>query len=328
MSRLEETGSKRYGRIRRERHRVPCNTLPDRRRQWQGRSFAAGKCVRTLPPQELILPPMGTATDSNGLLKMAHWESNPTQPLVLKLDQSKLLNQNDREILTDIAQATRDVPAGTDIISDGERPERVHLVTEGIACRYKILENGSRSIMAFLLPGDFCDLHVAVLTHMDHTIGTLTPCKVVDIPRSKIEELVETEPRITRMFWWATLVDEAILREWLAFIGRRPAEIRLAHLFCELQARMETVELSDGHSFSLPLTQQVLADAVGLSTVHLNRAIQSLRTRGLIRTVAGRIGIPDRDALWSYAEFDPGYLHLHRFTGNRTEVRRGRERLS
>lgn len=219
------------------------------------------------------------------------------------------MNDVDRARLEAVALPSRKVAAREDIIREGEVPENVNLVLEGIACRYKVLPNGRRAIVAFLLPGDFCDLHVAILDHMDHTIGALTPCTIAEIPRTTIEDLTANWPRIARALWWATLVDEGILREWLVNMGQRPSDRKLAHLFCELQARLALVGLATENEFPLPLTQEELGDTLGLSTVHVNRVLQQMREDGLIRLQGRTVSIPDLARLKEFGEFNPNYLH-------------------
>lgn len=230
-------------------------------------------------------------------------------PLILKLEHGARLTDEDRRLLRSVAVETRLVDARQDLIREGEVPDAVHLVLDGFACRYKMLDDGGRSIVAFLLPGDFCDLHVAILGHMDHSIGTLAPCIVVEIPRVKIEELT-THPRIARALWWATLVDEAILREWLVSMGRRPAHKQLAHLLCELLFRLRAVGRASDGMFELPVTQEELGDALGVSTVHVNRVLQQLREDGLISLQGRLVTILDLPALTRFSTFNPNYLHL------------------
>ena len=136
-----------------------------------------------------------------------------SNPLIRKLQYGACLTDEDRIVLAKLSSATRHVAPYQDITTEGDRPENVHLVVEGFACRYKLARDGSRQIMAYLVPGDFCDLHVAILGQMDHSIGTGWGCTVVDIPRDTIEELTAHHPRITRALWWATLADEGTLRE-------------------------------------------------------------------------------------------------------------------
>lgn len=229
--------------------------------------------------------------------------------LTRKLELFGPLSEADRRLLEDTVTRTRDVQAHHDIIREGDAPSNVILVLSGFACRYKVLPDGRRSIFAFLVPGDFCDLHIFILNAMDHGIATLSPCTIVDIPRSRVLELTD-RPAIARALWWTTLVDEATLREWLVNMGQRDAERSIAHLFCELHLRLKGVGLADGGEFHLPITQAELADTMGLSTVHVNRSIQSLRSQGLIVLRGGRLVIPDVDRLRSACHFNANYLHL------------------
>lgn len=225
-----------------------------------------------------------------------------------KLDNFGTLSDADHVTLDKAAQGGHQIGPKQDIIREGDKPNTVHLILEGFACRYKLLPDGSRQIVAYLIPGDFCDLHVFIMREMDHSIASLSPCTVVDIPRATILGLLE-HPTIAQALRWATLVDEAILREWLVSMGRRPAEQRLAHLMCELLVRLRAVGLAqDG--YELPVTQAELADTLGLSGVHVNRSLQSLRITGMIQLRGSSLLIPDVDALMEFSGFSPAYLHL------------------
>jgi CRP-like cAMP-binding protein len=201
--------------------------------------------------------------------------------LTRKLENFARLNDDDRRYLDKVIRVARKVPANTDIICEGDKPSDVHLILQGFACRNKISPSGVRQIMAYMVPGDFCDLHVAVLKQMDHSISTLSECEVVDIPLTTIEEMT-ARPQLARSLWWATLVDEATLREWIVNLGARDAREKVAHLFCELLIRLRSVGLAKANEFQLPITQRDLADTVGLSHVHLNRVLQGLRADGLV----------------------------------------------
>jgi CRP-like cAMP-binding protein len=166
-----------------------------------------------------------------------------------------------------------------------------------------------RHIMAYLVPGDFCDLHVLILKAMDHNIGTLSACSVVKISARRILEMTE-RPALARALWWATLVDEAVLREWLVNIGQREAPERLAHILCELLLRLRAVGLADSNCYELPITQEELGDTLGLSTVHVNRTLQALRAANLITLKGGHVVILDPDRLFEFSGFNPNYLHL------------------
>lgn len=233
-----------------------------------------------------------------------------SNPLTLKLEQGAALEASDRARLESVVAVTRRVLPREDLIREGEVPENVRLVLDGFACRYKVLPDGRRSIVAFLLPGDFCDLHVAILGSMDHAICALTPCTIVEIPRSTIDDLTQNYPRITRALWWATLVDEGILREWLVSMGQRPSDKQLAHLLCELLLRMQVVGRATENSYFLPLTQEELGDTLGISTVHVNRVLQQMREDGLIKLQGRTLTIPDVEKFKQFAEFNPNYLHI------------------
>jgi CRP-like cAMP-binding protein len=233
-------------------------------------------------------------------------------PLIRKLGSFTDLSDEDRELIECLSDNVTGHRAGRDLIREGERPELVFLLLEGWAYRYKVLPDGQRQIMAFLLPGDLCDVHIFILEAMDHSLGLLSDAKVAAIPKQRILEITERRPNLARALWWSTLVDEAVLREWLVNIGRRDAYYRIAHLFAELYLRMDMVGLADGQSFDLPLTQEALGDTLGLTAVHVNRMLQRMREEGLIRMSRGALHIPDVDRLMRETQFDSNYLHLNR----------------
>jgi len=232
------------------------------------------------------------------------------EALIRKLERFVPLSMEDKRILEQATAKVQQVGAREDFICEGEITNDLHLVLSGFACRYKILRDGQRQIMAYLLPGDFCDLHVTILGSMDHSIGTLTPCTIVSIPRYVMIDLTRRYPAINRALWWATLVDEGTLREWVVNLGRRPADKRMAHLLCELLVRLEMIGLATEGRYELPLKQSELADTLGLSVVHVNRILQQLRRNGLITLKRKVLSIHDVDRLKDFAEFSPNYLHL------------------
>ena len=230
-------------------------------------------------------------------------------PLTRKLELFGPLPLADRSLLDDVIGRSQWVEAHRNIVREGDAPDDVNLVLEGFACRHKILPNGSRSIFAYLVPGDFCDLNVSILKAMDHTIATLSACRIVKIPRERVLEMTD-RPAIARALWWTTLVDEATLREWLVNIGKRRADVRTAHLLCELHLRLKSVGLAEGGEFALPLTQTELADTIGMSPVHMNRSLQVLRSQGLVVFKNRQLVIPDIARLRQIGQFNPNYLHL------------------
>jgi len=230
-------------------------------------------------------------------------------PLISKLSTIIDLGDEDKAELRNMCVDARNLPPRRNIIREGDRPDHVHLVVEGWAARYKLLPDGARQITAFLLPGDFCDLHITILNEMDHSIATLTRAKVAFIPRARMDAITD-RAGIAKAFWWATLVDEAVLRAWIVNIGRREAVEAVGHLLCELYCRMKLVGLTTDHQFELPLTQEELGDALGLTAVHINRVLQRLRADKLIALESGALKILDYQGLEALAGFNPNYLHL------------------
>lgn len=243
-------------------------------------------------------------------LRLVEQSTARGNPLIRKLERFAVLSEADRALLEQISASPRTVPAGTDLVREGDKPDGVFLVLSGFACRHKMRANGARQINAYLVPGDMCDLDVALLDEMDHTITTLSTCKVVRLAPEVIADLLTHHPQIARALRKSTLVDEATLREWLMNIGRRSAIERLAHLFCEVLLRLRAVGLADETSYKLPLTQVDLADTTGLTSVHINRSLRELRQRGLIELGGGRLTILDYAGLRVLAEFRANYLHL------------------
>jgi CRP-like cAMP-binding protein len=230
--------------------------------------------------------------------------------LIRKLEAFAPLDPEDRSLLESIVRGPVSVRGRKDFMHEGEAAIGLYLIVEGFACRYKVLPDGSRQIIAYLLPGDFCDLKDSIIKEMDHTVATLSPCKIVELSREQIMQLHD-RPAIMRAFEWSSLVDEATLREWLLNIGARGAEERVAHLACEMVVRLTTVGLVANGACALPITQAELADAVGLSTVHVNRVLQSLRGAGLLTLKDKTLITPDIARLKAFSDFNNNYLHLN-----------------
>jgi CRP-like cAMP-binding protein len=234
-------------------------------------------------------------------------------PLALRLDAYTKLSQQERATLDQMScKGLREVGARRDLIREGDRPKSVFMIVDGWACRYKTLPDGRRQIIALFIPGDLCDLNVYILREMDHNIGAITALKVAEMPREDFERMMFDHPRITQALFWDELVTVAIQREWTLNVGQRTAYERIAHLLCELYLRLHTVGLTDGTSCHFPLTQVDLADATGLTAVHVNRTLQELRRDGLIELQSKTLTIPDLNALRQVALFNDNYLHLNR----------------
>jgi CRP-like cAMP-binding protein len=237
-----------------------------------------------------------------------------SEPVLRRLNVFRKLSQ---AAVAEIEKAIRArilyAAPGEDLISEGDRPVSVRMILAGWACRHKTLQDGRRQIVNLVLPGDICDAHVYLMSEMDHSIGALTQVAYSDIERSRFEELIAADRSVAEALWCETLVANAIQREWAINLGRRDALERVAHLFCEVFERLRCVDLVDGTSCSFPITQMDMADATGLSVVHLNRTLQELRGAGLITLKERNLTIHDFDALSDAALFNPSYLHLGRW---------------
>jgi CRP-like cAMP-binding protein len=181
---------------------------------------------------------------------------------------------------------------------------------EGFACRSKVVGDGRRQIFSFHIPGDVPDLHNLYVDYMDHDLVTLTASKVAFIPHASLRELMLNHPRLIGALWRETVIDAAILREWMAGMGQRSGIARIAHLLCEMMVRLRAIGLMEGMSIRLPITQEQIADAIGLSPVHVSRVFKELRAKGLIRTEGRTLTVRNWDGLVAIGEFDPDYLHL------------------
>ena len=244
-------------------------------------------------------------------IRQVHPAASLPNPLVRKLESFTTLSDADQALLERISAETRMVMPHTDLVREGDKPDGVFLVMEGMACRHKHqVGSTARQITAYLLPGDLCDLDVALLNRMDHTITTLSACRVARIVPETIANILQHHPQIARALRMSTLVDEATLREWLVNVGCRSAIERIAHLFCELLVRLQAVGLVSENNYALPLTQADLADTTGLSTVHVNRSLQELRRQGLIELKNRHLKILNLPRLRAVGEFKADYLHL------------------
>ena len=237
-------------------------------------------------------------------------QSYPLSRLVERLDRDGKLSDAEVEKVLSLSHTVRSYPANADIVREGDRPSQCCLVIEGCLSRFKIIKEGKKQIMSFHVPGDIPDTLSLYLPRLDHTLGSVSPTKVVFIPHAAMRDLMALHPRIAQCLWREMLVDAAIFREWIINVGRRAAESRIAHLLCEQAVRMKEAGLGDESGYPWFLTQANLGDATGLSVVHVNRSMQSLRHKGLIGENGKTMKILDWKGLVEVAGFDPAYLHL------------------
>jgi CRP-like cAMP-binding protein len=195
------------------------------------------------------------------------------------------------------------------IAKQGSSVDRIYAVLDGFACRYKLLPDGRRQIMAFMLPGDICDIQTFSLKHLDHSIGALSPVEVAFLSRESANHL-KSMPALAEAFACNALVQQSIAREWLLNIGHRSSFERLSHFLCELFERLRVAGRTQDHTCEMPLTQTEIADTLALSSVHVNRTLMELRRSGLVTLHSRQLVIHDYPALRRAAGFDPAYLHI------------------
>jgi CRP-like cAMP-binding protein len=239
--------------------------------------------------------------------------TTPTStPLIHKLESVLVLSEDEKDVLRKLSGTIKTVGPRQDLVREGDRPHECCLILEGFAYRYKLTHEGKRQIFSFHIPGDIPDLQSLHIDVMDHSLSSLTTCKALFISHETVRNLIQGCPRISDAFWRDALIDAAVFREWILNLGRREAYGRMAHLLCEFYVRLKAVGLTNGDACDMPFTQAELADATGLSTVHVNRTLQDLRGEGLITLRAGSLSVLDWDRLREAGEFDPTYLHLRK----------------
>ena len=234
--------------------------------------------------------------------------SGGMQFFIRRLDSLSRLSSIDIDAIVAAVSTTRIVPAQMDLVREGDIATHIHILVDGIACRYKLVEGGRRQIVSFLVPGDICDAHGLMTGAIDHSVLSLSETKVALISREAVRAMLDTHPRITRALLFLTLVDESRSREWLANMGRRSPDKRIAHLLCEMLTRLRTVGLADNNRFGFPVTQADLGDTMGLSTVHVNRTLQDLKEKKLIAARRGFFEVLDLTRLHNFCDFNPAYL--------------------
>lgn len=229
-------------------------------------------------------------------------------PLITKLESHVSLSNEEKLRLFEALAPPRIVTAHTEILTQGKKSAVLTVLLSGFACRSKVLRDGRRQITAYLVPGDICDFRFLSGDEHDGSVTTMSSAAIAAIAIEDFVALAEHYPAITRAFLRAAAVDEAITREWLISLGQRTAVQRMAHLFCEFFVRLNTVNLTRGTGYDLPLTQAEMGAALGLSTVHVNRTLQELRRRHLISLKGKFVELKDIDRLADTAMFDPLYL--------------------
>jgi CRP-like cAMP-binding protein len=229
--------------------------------------------------------------------------------MVRRLERRSPLAPADRETLLSLPHSIRRLPASGHVTRDGDAPEHCALLLSGFAFRYKLTGEGARQIISLHIAAEFLDLQNSFLGISDTSVQTLTECDVALIPLAVIHDLALSNPAIGRAFWIDTLIDASIFREWVVNVGRRDSRARVAHILCEFSLRLEAAGMARDHRYELPMTQEQLADAVGLTSVHVNRVLRQLEEEGLIDRNRRAITITDWERLRDTGDFNERYLH-------------------
>jgi CRP-like cAMP-binding protein len=235
-------------------------------------------------------------------------DGGPFGALTRRLDVFVALTAQDRAALNGLIGTVRPVPAQTVLADQDSVSDHALVLVEGFAGRCKHRRGGQRQIVAYLVPGDVCDRGVRHGYPLDHAIVALTPCRVAQVPRVTYLDLLGRQPCVALALERAKLAEEATAREWLLNLGARSGLERMAHLLCELLVRLRTIGWASRRQYDLPLTQRDLADTLGLSSVHVNRVLQTLRRDGLISLQGRCLRVLAPGRLRQLAEFEPGYL--------------------
>lgn len=233
----------------------------------------------------------------------------PSEILIRKLKADTQLSDDDAAALSALPVDVREVSADTAIVRQGDRPGRCCLIVRGFACRSKAAENGKRQILSFHIPGELPDLQSLFLETMDHDLSTISSATLGFVEHSAISRLIDARPAVVRALWRETLIDAAIFREWIVNMGARPAHARMAHVLAEMRQRLAAVGLVADHEFEFPVTQVELADALGLSVVHVNRVLQAFRAERVLDVQRNMVRLIDFERVINQGGFDPTYLH-------------------
>jgi len=239
-------------------------------------------------------------------------DGNALEPLVTRLQAIGRLAEPEIGVLRSLPHSVRDAQPGWEVARQGDKPTHCCLIVNGTFCRFKMAAEGARQIVSYHIRGEVPDLQSAFLDVMDHNLGALNAGTVALIPHSAVRQMLVEHPLLTAKLLKESFIDSSVTREWLCNVGRRQAECRVAHLICEMFTRHRAVGHTEGFTFPFGLTQTAIGDSQGLSVVHVNRVLKSLKADRLIRADnrSRTITILDWEGLQEVGDFDPGYLHL------------------
>jgi CRP-like cAMP-binding protein len=241
---------------------------------------------------------------------MSQSDGSALAPMVRKLTLWRPLSDDDQKALLALPHRMITLRPHEYIVREGDKPNDSCLMVSGFSFRHKVAGNGGRQIFSIHMKGDLADLQNSLLGTADHNLQALTHVEAAMIPVEAIQDIAFTRPAIGRAMWYETLVDGSIFREWTLNVGRRDARTKAAHMLCEFALRLEAVGLGERCDYELPMTQEQLADALGLTSVHTNRTLMGLGEDGLIERRQRSVKIVDWPGLVKAGDFDAAYLHM------------------
>lgn len=229
--------------------------------------------------------------------------------VIRKLDRFASLDQADRDAIRALPFKLKTAPPNHMLVTEGEESTVCCVLLKGFACRHKTTSGGGRQIVSFHVPGDILDLQHILLSRADHNLQTITEATFAWVPTAELKRLAQERPAIGEAMWRDTLIDASIFREWVLNVGRRDAKSRIAHMLCEFATRCQGAGLGSPERFDLPMTQEQIGDATGLTSVHVNRMLHELAQDGVISRRKRVVEITDWARMRRIAGFDPSYLH-------------------
>lgn len=229
--------------------------------------------------------------------------------VIRKLARLASLEQADRDAVRSLPFKMKTAPPNHNLVREGDTTTDCCVLLSGYACRYKTSSNGGRQIVSFHMPGDILDLQHLLLSRADHNVQTITEATFAWVPAVELRRIAQERPALAEALWRDTLIDASIFREWVLNVGRRDAKSRIAHMLCEFAARREQAGLGSPERFELPMTQEQIGDATGLTSVHVNRMLHELASDGVIVRNKREVEIADWARMCRVADFDAAYLH-------------------
>lgn len=236
--------------------------------------------------------------------------SQPLTPFLRRLLNHGPLSEGDQAAVLALPHTLRHLESDKYVVREGDTPSHSCVLVSGFAVRHKIVADGARQILNVHVAGDMVDLQNSLLRVADHNVQTLTKSTLAFIPREALIELAFSRPAVGKVLWLETLIEGSISREWIANVGRRDAKSKVGHLLCEFAYRLDAVGLGEECNYELPMTQEQLADAVGLTAVHVNRTLKALDKEGLTQRSRRSVVIRDWKRMAKASDFTPTYLHL------------------